>query len=261
MTTRTIPQTRHDVRRATPTAAVLRAEARLFGRELGTLFYILLFPVVLLGIMGAIPSFREDDPALGGLSVVDLYVHVTVLLSMIMAALMAMPSMVMAYREAGVLRRLRTTPVRPASILIVQVLLHAATVVGSSILLLSVGRLVFGTPLPQSWPGYVLAYGLALIASFSLGAAITAVSPNARAAAVLGSLAFFGSMFTAGVYLPVQAMGGLLRRIVEFTPLGAASEAMNAAMLGSLPDVPDLLVVTGWGLFLAIVSARAFRWE
>lgn len=92
------------VRRAAPTAAVLRTEARLFGRELGSLFYILLFPVVLLGILGAIPSFRENSTDLGGMSVVDLYVPVTVLLSMIMAALMAMPSMVMAYREASVLR-------------------------------------------------------------------------------------------------------------------------------------------------------------
>lgn len=246
---------------AAPLAAVLRTEARLFGRELGTLFYILLFPVVLLCILGAIPSFRDHDPDLGGLSVVDLYVPVTVLLSMIMAALMAMPSMVMAYREAGVLRRLRTTPVRPATILAVQVLLHAAAVVGSSVLLLAFGSLVFGTPLPQSLPGYALAYGLALVASFSMGAAITAAAPHARAAAVVGSLVFFGSMFTAGVYLPVQAMGGLLRRIVELTPLGAASEAMNDAMLGSLPAPGDLLVVAAWGLLLALISVRAFRWE
>ncbi|MDT0201735.1 ABC transporter permease [Nocardioides sp. AE5] len=260
MTTRTA-QSPTSIQPAGPTMAVLRAEARLFGRELGSLFYILLFPVVLLSILGAIPSFREDNPDLGGMSVVDLYVPVTVLLSMIMAALMAMPSIVLAYREAGVLRRLRTTPVRPASILVVQVLLHAATVAASSILLLTVGRLVFGTPLPQSWPGYICAYLLALVASFSLGAAITAISPNARVAAVFGSLAFFGSMFTAGVYLPVQAMGGLLRRIVEFTPLGAASEAMNAAMLGALPDVGDLLVVAAWGALLALFSVRLFRWQ
>lgn len=255
------PPTAHLVGRAAPTAAVLRAEARLFGRELGSLFYILLFPVVLLSILGAIPSFREESIDLGGMSVVDLYVPVTILLSMIMAALMAMPSIVLAYREAGVLRRLRTTPVRPWSILAVQVLLHVATVMGSSILLLTVGRVVFGVPLPESWPGYVLAYALALVASFSLGAAITAVSPNARTAAVLGSLAFFGSMFTAGVYLPVQAMGGLLRRIVEFTPFGAASQGMNTAMLGSLPHLRDLAVVAVWGLLLALISARFFRWE
>lgn len=261
MTTANPSQTPRLARRASPTAAVLRAEARLFGRELGSLFYILLFPVVLLSILGAIPSFREESADLGGMSVVDLYVPVTVLLSMIMAAMMAMPSIVLAYREAGVLRRLRTTPVRPSSILAVQVLLHVATVAASSVLLLTVGRLVFGTPLPESWPGYLLAYALALIACFSFGAAITAVSPNARTAAVLGSLAFFGSMFTAGVYLPVQAMGGLLRRIVEFTPLGAASEAMNTAMLGSLPNLRDLAVVAVWGLLLALISARAFRWE
>ena len=68
-------------------------------------------------------------------------------------------------------------------------------------------------------------------------------------------------MFTAGVYLPVQAMEGLLRRVVELTPLGAASEAMNAAMLGALPELRDLIVVAAWGVLLALFSVRFFRWE
>src|SRR5690606_2614803 len=162
------------------TVAVLRTEARLFGREVGSLFWIVAFPVVLLCVMGFIPGYREPDPELGGLRVVDLYVPVTVLLSMIMAAILAMPPVVFAYREAGVLRRLRTTPVRPLTLLAAQVGLHGAAVAASTVLLLLVGSLAFGTPVPASPGWYLLAYVLALVVSFGLGAIVTAIAPNAR---------------------------------------------------------------------------------
>lgn len=242
-------------------AAVLRAEARLFGRELGSVFWIVLFPVVLLLVMGAVPGFRRPDPALGGLAVVDLYVPTTVLLSMVMAALMAMPPVIFGYRESGVLRRLRTTPVRPASLLLAQVLLHAAAVVAASVLVLAAGRLLFGTPLPQSWSGYAVAYLLVLVAAFSMGMFVTSVSPNARVGTMLGTVLFFASMFSAGVYFPVQGMGGWLRTAVELTPLGAAAEAMTAAMVGDLPEPAHLLTVAVWAVVLGAFSVRAFRWE
>lgn len=248
-------------RGATPTVAVLATEAKLFGRELGSLFWITLFPLVLLLILGSIPSFREPDAALGGLSFVDLYVPVVILMSMIMASLMAMPSVIWAYRDAGVLRRLRTTPVRPSSLLVSQVLLHAAAVAVSSVLVLVVGRLVFGTPLPASLLGYGVAYVLVLLASFSLGTVVTAVAPDARTGTVLGSVLFFVAMFTAGVYYPVQAMGGTLRQVVELSPLGAATEAMTSAMVGDFPSLSHLVVVGGWALVLGLVSVRTFRWE
>jgi ABC-2 type transport system permease protein len=243
------------------TSAVLRTEARLFGRELGSLFWILVFPTALLCVLGAIPAFRDPDPELGGLSVVDLYVPVSVLLAMIMAAIMAMPPVIFAYRETGVLRRLRTTPVRPSALLFAQVALHAAAVVASAVLVIAVGRLVFGTPLPGSWLGYLLASLLALSASFSTGAVVTALAPNGRVGTAIATIVFFPSMFTAGVWVPVQALGGWLRDAVGLTPLGAASEALNDAMLGDFPDPRHLLVVAAWTLVLSAVSVRTFRWE
>jgi len=243
------------------TVAVLRTEARLFGREVGSLFWIVAFPVVLLCVMGFIPGYREPDPELGGLRVVDLYVPVTVLLSMIMAAILAMPPVVFAYREAGVLRRLRTTPVRPLTLLAAQVGLHGAAVVASTVLLLLVGRLAFGTPVPASPGWYLLAYVLALVVSFGLGAIVTAIAPNARIGMAVGMVLFFPSMFTAGVWFPVQAMGGLLQRVVELTPLGAASQALHQAMAGQAPDLQHLGVMALWTVVCYGIASRTFRWE
>jgi ABC-2 type transport system permease protein len=241
--------------------AVLRVEAKLFLRESGFLFWVVGFPVVLLVIIGLVPSFREPADDQGGRSVVDLYVPVTVLLALITAGIMAMPSTLAAYREQGILRRLRTTPVGPTALLVAQVVVLAVSGLLSALLVLVVGRAAYGTPLPEDLAGYTVAVLLALVAALSLGALITAASPTTKVASALASAAYFSSMFTAGVWVPVQAMPGLLRDVVSFTPMGAASEALNQATTGTFPDLVHLLVVAAWSVVLGWAAVRSFRWE
>ncbi|TDB83082.1 ABC transporter permease, partial [Actinomadura sp. 7K534] len=124
--------------------AVLKAELRLFLREPFSLFWIVVFPTLLLAILGLIPSFREPSAELGGNRVIDLYVPVSVLLATIMAGLMALPPVLAGYRERGILRRMSTTPVRPAALLAAQIALHFAAALVSALLAIATGRLAFG---------------------------------------------------------------------------------------------------------------------
>ncbi|WP_329040732.1 ABC transporter permease [Streptomyces sp. NBC_00178] len=259
--TSTTAGTESGLRTTGPLVAVLRAETRLFLREPGSLFWILAFPSALLTILGLIPSFREDDDALGGRSVIDLYVPVAVLLAMIMAGLQAMPPVLTGYRERGVLRRMSATPVRPSALLTTQIVLHGAAALGSAALVVAVGRAAFGVRLPEQAAGYLVALLLAVACVLALGATICALSRTSKAAAAAGSVAYLLTMFTAGVWVPVQAMPDLLRRTVEFTPFGAASQALDQAATGSWPDWTHLVVVVAWTAALGAVSARFFRWE
>jgi ABC-2 type transport system permease protein len=241
------------------TAAVLRTEARLFAREPAAVFWIVLFPTLLLLVMGAVPRFREASADLGGQSLVDLYTPVVVLLAMIMASVNAMPPVLLGYQEAGVLRRLRTTPLDPALLLLSQVLLHAAAILVSVTLTLVTARLVFSVPLPGSPGGYAVALLVTLGATVAVGALITALAPNPRTGVFLGTVAFIPLMFTAGVYYPVQAMTGTLLAVVEKTPLGAGVQALNDATLGTFPDLTDLAVTAGWAAVLGLLAVVAVR--
>ncbi|MGW0786716.1 ABC transporter permease [Streptomyces sp. NPDC002911] len=247
--------------RPAPLAAVLRAETLLFLREPGSLFWILVFPTVLMTILGLIPSFRESDDALGGRSVIDLYVPVAVLLAMIMAGLQAMPPVLTGYRERGILRRMSATPVRPSALLAAQIVLHGAASLGSAALVIAVGRIAFGVRLPGQAPGYLLALLLAVACVLALGATICALSRTSKVATAVGSVAYLLMMFTAGVWVPVQTMPDLLRTIVEFTPFGAASQALDQAASGSWPDWTHLAVMVLWTAAPGKAATRLFRWE
>ncbi|MFJ3160088.1 ABC transporter permease [Streptomyces kanasensis] len=248
---------------AGPTAAraVLRTEARLFTREPGSLFWVMVSPTVLLVIIGLIPSFGEPSPELGGRRVIDLYVPVSVLFALIMSGLQAMPPVLAGYRERGILRRMSATPVRPAALLTAQLALHAAAALASALLVLVVGRLAFGVPLPSNAPGYALALLLATAGGLALGAAVCAVSRTQKIATAVGSAVFFPTMFTAGVWVPVQAMPDTLREVVRFSPFGAASDALDAAAGGAWPGWLSLGVVLLWTVVLAAAAVRWFRWE
>ncbi|MFE6973838.1 ABC transporter permease [Streptomyces sp. NPDC057682] len=244
-----------------PMRAVLRAETRLFLREPGSLFWILVFPTALMTILGLVPSFRNPDENLGGRRVIDLYVPVSVLLAMIMAGLQAMPPVLTGYRERGILRRLSTTPVRPSALLGTQIALHGVAALGSTLLVMAVGRIAFGVDLPGQPFGYALALLLAVACVLALGALVCSVARTTRISAAIGSVVFFVMMFTAGVWVPVQAMPDALRRIVQVTPFGAASQALDRAATGDWPGWLWLGLVAVWTAVAAVAAVRTFRWE
>ncbi|MFC5910117.1 ABC transporter permease [Streptacidiphilus monticola] len=242
-------------------AAVFRAEARLFRREPGGLFGIFVFPVLLLVILGCIPPFREANKELGGLRLIDAYVPVSVLLSMIVAGLQSMPPVLTGYRERGILRRMSTTPARPAGLLGAQMAIHGAAALCAALLSLAVGRLAFGVALPRHAAGYLLALVLAVLVSLALGALVSARSRNTKVTNAIGSAVFFPSMFTAGVWVPVQAMPHVLAEIVTWTPFGAAAQALNQAAAGNWPGWSHLGVLALWTAVLSAAAVRWFRWQ
>ncbi|MGW1589078.1 ABC transporter permease [Streptomyces sp. NPDC002386] len=241
--------------------AVLRTEARLFRREPGAVFWILLFPTLLLVILGSIPSFRQPQDSLGGLRTIDAYVPVAVLLGLIVGGLQSMPQSLTGYRERGILRRMRTTPVRPGSVLAAHMVVFGVASLASALLVLVVGRLAFGVHLPKQLVGYALALLPAVLVSLALGSVVSALSRTTKTAGAIGSAVFFPAMFCAGVWLPVQAMPRLLARIVGYSPFGAAAQALNRAAAGHWPGWSHLGVLAVWILLLTGAAGRWFRWE
>jgi ABC-2 type transport system permease protein len=241
--------------------AVLRTEIRLFRREPGALFWILLFPTLLLVILGSIPSFRNHDPDLGGLRTIDVYVPVAVLLGLIVGGLQSMPQTLTGYRERGILRRVSTTPARPTALLTAQMTVYGGAALASALLALAVGRLAFAVRLPERPLGYLLALVLAVLAALALGAVVSALSRTTKIAGAIGSAVFFPAMFCAGVWAPVQTMPDVLARIVGYTPFGAAAEALNRAAAGHWPGWTHLGVLVAWTVLLTAAASRWFRWE
>ncbi len=240
-------------------SALLKTEARLLLREPLLLFWGVVFPLILLTVMGLTGS--DPDPQLGGLTLVQTYVPVLIAFTFTILGVSALPTALATYRERGVLRRLATTPLRPSRVLGAQLATSAAMAAATAILILALARIAFGVPLPRQALAFLLAVILAAAALLGIGLLIAALAPRARIAGAIGTMLFFPLMFFAGLWAPRATMGATLRDVGDYTPLGAAVQALQDATAGTWPSARGLLVMAAYAVICAVSATRLFRWQ
>lgn len=236
-------------------------ELTLFWRERTGPIFGLAFPVVLLSVFGNLDFFTNPSRGIDGTPLLVVYVPILVAFVIGMLSLNTIPPTLAGYREQGVLRRLRTTPVGPVRVLVAQVAICLATAAVSVVLVLAVARLAFGVPLPRQPGAFALTTLLTALALVGLGLLIAAVAPTGRSANLVGSTLFYALTFCAGLWLPLAAMPTTLRHVSEATPLGAAVQALTQATQGEWPSPGRLALLAGYAIVSLALGVRLFRWE
>jgi ABC-2 type transport system permease protein len=200
-------------------------------------------------------------PATGMLSPGTVPVLVSLLIAI--SAVLSLVTIIAIYREGGILKRLRATPLRPATILtahvVTKLLLTAVTIV----LLLLAGKryFVFGPGVPVY--SFALALLISVFSILSLGFVIASIVPTARFAQPIGALVLYPMIALSGLFVPIASYPpflGALARAMPFTYvvsllLGIWRGEGWAAHGG---DIVALAVTFVVGL---LISSRVFRWE
>lgn len=93
-----------------PLAKLIAVEAKLFLREPAAVLRGLVFPALLLGLLGAFfPGFRDPLEDADGVRLIDLYAPIVLGLCLATLAFATLPAILATYRQFGVLRRLATS--------------------------------------------------------------------------------------------------------------------------------------------------------
>lgn len=236
-------------------------ETKLFFREPMGAFLALGFPPLLFVILGAIPMFREVNADLDGLRIIDLYTPIIIAMGITMFALTGLPQQFATYREKGILRRMRTTPVKPRVMLAAQLAMCTALSVVTMFVILAIARLGFDVDLPEHLFAYVVAFVLCALALFAIGLLVASFAPSGKSAGSIGMVLLFPLLFFAGLWLPREAMNDVLLRISDLTPLGAGVQSLQDAAAGDWPQLLHVAVMLGWTIVAGGLAARYFRWE
>jgi ABC-2 type transport system permease protein len=228
-------------------------ETKLLFREPLALFWGLAFPMVLLAVMGVSAS------DIGGVPLVTVYEPIVIAFISVAFGVQGVPVQIAGYRQGRILRRLATTPAGPARVIGAQLIVSLAVILIATVGVLAVGRLGFGVPLPRQPVGFALVAVLSAAAMVALGLLIGALAPTARSAGAAGTVLFFPLMYFAGLWTP--QMSAAARHIGQFTPLGAARQALGDSMAGAWPHPAAIAVLAVCTLVCAGTAARFFRWE
>ena len=241
---------------------LIRVEAKLFLREPVGSFFAVVFPAVLIVVLGlAIPGFREPAEDIGGRRPVDLYFPVLIALAIATVTMVTLLSVLASYRERGVLRRLAATPVSPTSLIIAQLVVNLMALIVGVVVAYAVAVAVFDVGAPANVVGVLIGFVLGAAGMGMIALFIASVVPSQKASVGWGSLVYYPMMFFAGVWTPGPLMPDAVRRVADFTPLGAASQAMQDAWAGGWPSPLHLAVLAVTALAFGTAASRLFRWE
>lgn len=244
----------------TAAIALFRNELRLTLRSPATIIWTVLIPIAALIVMCCIPGARQPSMVFGGLSVVTAYQPTLIVFAMTTLALQTMPTVLGGYRESGFLRRLRTTPVHPGTLLaaVLALTLVIAILVAAFLALfpLSFGLQDTGHQLLAT-----LAAVPCAVAFLGLGAMSSSVIGNPRVAGAAGTAFAAVMWFAAGMWLPRAQFPGWLAALADWTPGGAAVSLLVHAASGTAPGWQPPVCLLVWAVLGFAVAIRTFRWE
>ncbi len=258
------PRTAGTARSPRVLAALTVSEGRLYLREPSAVFFGLFFPVVLLLALGLLMPWADEPfgegPVLSQITAITGYTPIVLALAIGTVAYTTLPPTMGMYREKGVLRRLSTTPLPPSRLLVAQLLVNLAMLVVATTLAVLGGAVVLGVGMPKDLGVTLLAFVVGAAASMAVGLLIAALAPTAGASTGAGMLVYMTSLFFAGVWFPLPLMPEVVRTISQFTPLGAASQALAAGWYeGTFPAL-ELAVMGAWTVVMVPLAAKLFRW-
>ena len=179
------------------------------------------------------------------------------------SAVLSLMTIVSIYRESGILKRLRATPLRPHTILLAHVLVKLLLTAVTLALLLLLGKRYVTTG--QAVP--LVSFGLALLFStasiLSLGFLLASVVPTARFAQPMGALILYPMIGVSGLFFPIELLPPALQTLTRVLPITRAVSLLQGIWLGEswLAHTGDLVALTLAAALCTALSAKVFRWE
>jgi ABC-2 type transport system permease protein len=233
-----------------------RLERRMFWRNPSAAFFNFLLPLLFLAMFGAIFADQQADldvivPGIAGMSVMS-------------TTFSAFAFNLTFLREAGVLKRMRGTPL-PSSAYVAAAAGSAITNTALQIIIITVaGELFFGVSWPKD-PGSLVVFVIAGAACFAaLGVALSHAIPNFDSAPAYVNAVFLPMIMISGVFYDAGNAPTFLRDIAQGLPLKHLIDGLSGAMVrgeGVASHGVALLVLAIWGGIGAVLAVRGFSWE
>jgi ABC-2 type transport system permease protein len=244
-------------------AGQFRYCTRSFWRTPVAAFFTLVFPLSFLVVICAIAGNATIDSR-EGIRLAQFLTPVFAVFGACMAAFVSLALGVAYAREAGVLKRLRSTPLPP--------LVHLAGRVGAAVwvsliafvLVTVAGVAFYGVQIVwRTLPATVLTFVVGVGCFAALGLAIVSLAPTPAATQALANGGLILLAFISDVF--VVALPEWLDTVGWFFPLkhfvNAVADTFNPYLTGNGFQWDHLAVLLAWGVVGVLVALWRFGWE
>ena len=238
-------------------------EIKIFVREplgvIGTVAIPVVMFVVVARMIG--PQAGRGSPDVPRFVSVDLPIFASLLIAA--SAVLSLIAIIAIYREGGILKRLRATPLGAPTILAAHVLVKLLSSALTLALMILAGRRYYPVPPEVPLVSFTTSVLFCTVAIVSLGFLIASVVPTARFAQPIGTLVIYPMLGLSGLFVPVEAFPPTLQAVARVLPFTYAVSLLRGiwhgeGWLSHGGDVAALTLICLAGIGL---SAKVFRWE
>jgi len=237
-------------------------EIRIFMREPLGFVAAVGVPLAMFLVLGRSAGSNTDHSASTAQFLAqDLPLFLSIFISI--NAALSLIAVISIYREGGILKRLRATPLRPAVILGAHVLVKLFFTGLSLLLMVLAGRRFYPVTLHAHVPGFALAVAVTTVTILCMGFVVASWVGTARFAQLIGSVVFYPMLVVSGMFVPLSSMPRPLAVLGNVLPMAHAVALLRGAWVGTswlvlLPHLGALALTTAICLAL---TTRVFRWE
>jgi ABC-2 type transport system permease protein len=238
-------------------------EIKIFLREPLGAFGTIGVPVLVFLVLGRVVGGRPSPPSLAASSFIHVGLPVLASLLIAISAVLSLVTIISIYREGGILKRLRATPLRPQTILTAHVIVKLMLTAATLALMVLAGKRYY----PIGVHVRVFSFTIALLIStwsiLSIGFLIASIVPTARFAQTVGAIILYPMIAISGLFTPVESLPPVLHALARVLPLTYAVPLLQGIWNGDawsahVGDVAALAVVF---VVATALSAKVFRWE
>jgi ABC-2 type transport system permease protein len=243
-------------------------EIKIFLREpLGAIGTIVV-PILAFVFLGRatagpnVPSAAMLSGPLGGL-VRPGGVPTLVSMLITISAALSLVTIISIYREGGILKRLRATPLRPWTILTAHVLVKLLLTAVTMAAMVLAGRRYFAIAPDVPLVSFTIALLISTLSILSIGFIIASIVPTARFAQPIGAIIFYPMIGISGLFVPIAALPPAWRVAAQLLPLSHSARLLQGIWTGGpwSAYAGDVAALAAVFVVCVAVSARVFRWE
>jgi ABC-2 type transport system permease protein len=236
----------------------LAYEQRIFWRSREAAVFIFVFPILLYSLLVSVYSSDIDGVPSADVLLAGLFGY-----GAANTAFAGLAIILVGRREAGILKRLRSTPLQPA-VYIVAVLASTLVVFAlETLALLALGTLVFGASAPANALGFAgaVVLGVACFAGMGVGAA--ALIRSAEGVSAVVNVIVLPMAFLSGSFGPRTNLPAFLDAVANVLPLTYFLDIADGVYLDGdslFADPKALAIVAAWGVAGLAIALRRFSW-
>jgi ABC-2 type transport system permease protein len=238
-------------------------EIKVFLREPMGAFGTIVFPVLIFLVVGRVVGGRMVPSSIAASGFIQVGLPIIVSLLIAVSAVLSLATIISIYREGGILKRLRATPLRPQTILTAHVIVKLVLSAATLLLMVLAGKRYYPAGIHISLISFTIALLVGTLSILSIGFLIASIVPTARFAQPIGAAILYPMLGISGLFVPVALMPPMLRAMARVLPTTYAVSLLEGIWKGDAwsAHLGDVVALAVGFVICTAISAKIFRWE